>query len=198
MILKRFTEEVDNYTVLLLNLDDYRPTARTQPASFEFLDPAFCDLVRDQEKCMLQQIFEDWNIPFCRKLRGWRPDSPVFVMKGDHLVGGVYVCDKNEFDADPFRGQLHYFFVHPAYRACGIHSANVRQAIRRARAWGLREVYVNTDRYLVPEVYIRWGAKPLRQIQKSSRLPYNTAGNTVRKLLSQTRRLTGSWRNPCD
>ena len=194
---ERFTEEVQTYTVLLLNLDAYRASMRTLPDGFEFLDPAHRDLVRDQERHLLQQFFEDWDVPYCGKLCGWRADSPVFVVKGNQLVGGVYLCDKNEFDAEPARGQLHYFFVHPSFRTHGIHSANVREAVCRARAWGLREVYVNTDRHLLPQVYIRWGARPLKQITKSSRLPRNGVGDLARQLWRQARRVSRVLRELC-
>jgi GNAT superfamily N-acetyltransferase len=194
---KRFTEEIDNYTVLLLDLDKYQAPVRRLPDGFEFLDPARHGLVRDQERRLLQKIFEDWNIPYCGKLCGWRADSPVFVMRADQLVGGVYLCDENEFDSEPARGQLHYFFIHPSFRVQGIHSANVREAVDRARAWGLNQVYVNTDRYLLAEVYIRWGAKRLKRIEKSSRLPHNTFGKLARRLRWQARRVWQDVRKPC-
>ncbi len=188
MTFERFTEELDSYTVLLLDLDEYQAPARRLPDGFEFLDTARHGLIRDQEKRLLRQVFKDWEIPYGGKLRGWRADSPVFVMKSDQLVGGVYLCDRNEFDDEPARGQLHYFFVHPSFRTYGIHNANVREAIRRARAWGLQEVYINTDRAGLPEVYMRWGAKPLKRIAKSSRLPHNAVGNIARQLWKWARR----------
>lgn len=191
----RFTEEVQTYTVLLLDLGEYRSTARKLPDGFKFLEPVRRDLVRDQEKRLLEQIFEDWEIPYDGQLRGWRADSPVFVMKGEQLVGGVYLCEKNEFDEEPARGQLHYFFVHPSYRTRKLHSVNVNEAVRRARAWGLQKVYINTDRAGLPEVYIRWGAKSLKQIAKSSRLPHNAVGNRVRQLWRQARLVSKTLRD---
>ncbi len=193
---RRFTEELDRYTVLRLKLDEYKDSQRSLPAGLHLLDPAKRETVRAQEKELLQRVFEDWNIPYFGKLRGWRADSPVLIVRGDRLIGGVYLCDKNEFDKIPSRGQLHYFFMHPDFRASGIHSVNVREAIHRARAWGLQEIYVNTDRHLLSEAYIRWGAKPVRQIIKRSRLPYNAIGHLVRSARRQVRHALNFLREP--
>ncbi len=164
-----FTAEVGTYTVLVLRLDEYRATGKALPASASFLEPAQADAIREQEKRVLRQVFDDWQIPFERRLKGWRLDSPVFVVEGPVLVGGAYLCDRNEFDDNPARGQLHYLFTAPSARRRGIYSAVFAEAVRRARAWGLEALYVNTDRYLLPEVHLRWGARLWRTIEKESR-----------------------------
>ncbi|MCL4486523.1 MAG: GNAT family N-acetyltransferase [Chloroflexi bacterium] len=188
----QITDVANHYTVLLLNLDKYKESTRVLPTGCEFLGSCASAEVRSQEKELLQRVFEDWDIPYSGRLPGWQADSPVFVVNGSQLIAGVYLCNRNEFDDDPLRGQLHYFFVRPEYRAGGIHSANVREAVRQARVWGLRALYVNTDRRLLPEVYIRWGAEPLRQIAKPSRIPHNALGDLVRRVRWRAR---VAWQN---
>jgi GNAT superfamily N-acetyltransferase len=182
LINQRFTEEVETYTVLLLHLDEFQPTTRDLPTGFTLLDPAERSQVRDQEKRLLQRLFDDWEIPYSGKLSGWREDSPFFVVCGQQLVSGLYLCDKNEFDDDPIRGQVHYVFTQPEFQGRGIYSVAFREAMRKAQSWGLKEIYLNSDRYLLPEVYLRWGARPWKQLTKSSRLPRNAFGRWLRQI----------------
>jgi len=165
----RFTAEVETYTVLILGLDEYQPTRRDLPPEFAFLDAGKSKTLRNQERIVLRTVFDDWDIPYSGKLRGWRDDSPLFVMHDDQLAGGLYLCDQNEFDEDPKHGQLHYVFVAPHFQGRGLYSVLFREAVKRAANWGLTHMYLNSDRYLLPEVYLRWGAKPYKQINKSSR-----------------------------
>jgi GNAT superfamily N-acetyltransferase len=177
---KHFTQEVGRYTVLILRLDEYRSSARDFPDGFEFLPQERVGTVRSQEKRKLIRLFDDWEFPYYRKFRGCREDSPIFVMQGDQLVGGTYLCDKNEFDDDPTRGQLHYAFIDPRFQGRGVYSAIFRRVVSQARSWGLQELYLNSDRYMLPEVYLRWGAKSWKTIPKASRLPQNGVGSILR------------------
>ncbi|MBI5303624.1 MAG: hypothetical protein HY868_15925 [Chloroflexi bacterium] len=196
---KRFTEEVETYTVLILQLDEYKGSARNLPNGFEILSFEKHDLVRAQEKRILQELFDDWAIPYCGKLRGWRVDSPVFVVQGNRLVGGVYLCVGNEFDEDSQQGQLHYAFMDPAFRGQGIYSVIFGGAVKCARVWGLRTLYLNSDRYMLPEVYLRWGAKPYKVISKTSRWSQNRILRPVRpylRALGRQLRLVAQWIKP--
>jgi GNAT superfamily N-acetyltransferase len=186
---RRFTEPVDTYTVLILNFDDYRGTSRELPNGFRFIDEPTRAMMRAQEKKILQQLFEDWDIPFFGKLRGWRADSPIFVAYNNRLIGGVYLCAQNEFDVDPARGQLHYAFMDLEFQGLGIYSVIFREAVERAQHWGLRALFLNSDRYLLPEVYLRWGAQAWRTIVKPSRLPQNELGHALRIIYAPLRRL---------
>lgn len=165
-----FTTPVETYTVLILRLQEYVGTRRALPEGFAFCPPEQVGRYRAQEKKLLRALFEDWELPYCRRLPGFRADSPVWVVQGTTLVGGVFLHDRNEFDADPQRGQLHYAFMDARYKGLGLYSVMFREVVTRAQRWGLQALYLNSDRYLLPDVYLRWGARPLKVIEKSSRL----------------------------
>ena len=169
---KRFTEEIDKYTVLILRISEFEQPSRILPEGFVFLSPEGYSLIRRQEKSLLRQVFDDWDIPYYGKIAGLRHDSRILVVSQDRLVGGLYVCEKNEFDNKKDRGQLHYAFMDPNFRGLGIYSVIFSEAVKRATAWGLEELYLNSDRYLLPEVYMRWGAKVYTVIEKSKRAPH--------------------------
>lgn len=195
---RKFTQEVDTYTVLTLKLSDYVPSTRELPAGFKFLeDEARADF-RQQERKLLQEMFDDWDIPYCRKLLGFREDSAIYVAEAHRLVGGAFLCDKNEFDQDSANGQLHYAFIDSHFQGMGIYSVIFREAVNRAQAWGLQILYLNSDRYLLPDVYLRWGAKPWKQITKSSRLPRNVFGNFLRLILWRARVAWKTISRSCD
>lgn len=185
----RFTEEVEAYHVLILNLGDFVPSTRELPEGFRFLEQSKVQSFGEQEKAMLQQAFDDWRVPYSRKLRGWRPDSPHFILYKDSLAGGLYLCAGNEFSDAERWGQLHYFFVAPKFRGRGLHSLLVADAMCHAKKWGLEGVYINTDRYGLPEVYERWGAKSLKVIPKGSRLPRTAWADVLRTAHSRWRAL---------
>jgi GNAT superfamily N-acetyltransferase len=200
----RFTEEVDTYSILILHLGNYRASNRELPTGFDFVGPEQRPSIRAQEKQRLQTVFDDWDVPYCGRLPGWRIDSPVYVAHRLALVGGVYVCDQNEFDNDPARGQLHYAFMDPKFQGLGIYSVIFREAVRRANEWGLQVLYLNSDRYMLPEVYLRWGAQPWKTITKRNRMTGTTVGRWSQMLYPPLRRMRRRirlawqmWREPC-
>ena len=180
----QFSTVRPEYVFLTLNLADYVGTARTLPAGTTLappLDPVSPG-IREQEKQLLQLNFPHWQVPFGGRLKGWRADSRVFLISGGRLVGGLYACDANERNDDPRWGQLHYFFVEPRCKGQGAHSILVAEAIRRARSWGLEGVFINTDRFGLPEVYMRWGAVEHCRIPKVEAAP--DRGSRLRRFLS--------------
>lgn len=135
------------------------------PAGFEFGSTTLTGDLLAQEQALLQANFNRTSVA---NTIGFRPDSPIYIVEGRKLVGGLYLCAETEFDNSVPWGQVHYFFVDPAYRGQGIHSLLFAEAIRRARAWGFEGVYVNTDRHGLPELYERWGATIWKTIPKIS------------------------------
>ncbi len=192
-----FTEQMDVYVVLVLDLSEYSGSSRVLPEGFELAGSERHEAMRQQEKKLLQEKFDDWEIPYCARLRGWRDDSPIYVASGDKLVGGVYLCDQNEFDAVPMRGQLHYAFMDAQFQGLGIYSVIFREAVRRADAWGLKELYLNSDRFMLPQVYMRWGAKPWKEIRKPSRWPRAGLGQFFRTARRAMRNMWQTMFSPC-
>ena len=172
--MKGFTDEIDEYVVLTLDLGDFNDSNRTLSGGYEFVD-AEGDRTRfrQTEKALLHRYFKAWYKPYLGRLPGFRPDSAVFVTRDDRLVAGVYLCDSNEFRWKGW-GQLHYAFIDPEHRGKGIYSAVFRSAVERAKVWGLDGLVLNSDRYMLPDVYLRWGAKPFITVRKGP----------IRKLLS--------------
>ena len=157
-----FTKEINEYIVLKLSLADYTGCTRSLPKQFELgrHTSDVEEMIRADEKRLLKYNFSLWQRPFYRQVNGWRTDTPIYVLHNNgRLVGGVYLCDKNEFDDNPYWGQLHYAFIDPQYKGQGIYSVIFRNAIERARTWGLQGLYLNSDRNMLPEVYERWGGQ---------------------------------------
>lgn len=163
----QFTDVIPEYAILKLVLSDYIGTIRTMPPEAEVAHPSARAKIRKGEKRLLRLCFPLWERPYYGQLPGWRDDSPIYVLWNRALVGGLYVCDRNEFDADERWGQLHYFFVEPTFRGKGLHSLLFDEGVRRARAWNLEGVYISTDRHGLPEVYQRWGATLWKRMPKS-------------------------------
>jgi GNAT superfamily N-acetyltransferase len=130
---------------------------------------------RDAERKLLRVYYDDWNVPFCGRLAGWRADSPIYVLRRGALVGGVYLCDKNEFGDEPSFGQLHYPFVASSERGKGIYSILFAQLVERARLWGLDGVIITLlltpDRLFQVPMYQRWGAVEERRMRPPMILP---------------------------
>lgn len=168
---REFTAEIEEYVVLKLSLDDYRGGNRALPPGHHVIDPPPPRGTSRAERRLLKRYFRNWKAPFRGRLKGWRPDSPLLVQRAGTLIAGVYLVAANEFDEDPRWGQLHYAFMDPACKGQGIYSALFGAAVRRARAWGLEGLYLNSDRHLLPEVYLRWGAVPWRTIPKAGSAP---------------------------
>ncbi len=181
---REFTAELDEYVVLKLRLTEYRGSERALPPDCELADPALRPRWAGQERRLLKRYFRNWKSPHRGRLAGWRADSPLLVLRAGRLVAGVYLCGANEFDSDPGWGQLHYAFMDPACRGLGIYSVLFREAVQRARAWGLQGLYLNSDRHQLPEVYQRWGATPWKKIAKApGKRPRNRGLRAIRELL---------------
>ena len=176
-----FSDEIDRYVVLKLPLDRFRAAERAP-------DPDLCitskrpgrSLRRDEQRC-LKNNFRRWPLPYWGLLNGWRADSLVYAVHEGRLVGGAYLCENNEF-GEPGWGQVHYVFVDEPYRGRGIYSALFREVVLKARRWGLAGVILNPDRHLLPEMYVRWGARVWKQVgkEKRSRSPFALAGRALR------------------
>jgi len=164
----KFCSELDKYIVLKLSLDNYKYMPHSLEKGFEIAGAEIKPKIRKDEKRMLKSYFQNWTAPFYGNLKGWRKNSPIYLLKHGYLVGGLYVCGRNEFDDDEQWGQLHYFFVDPKFRGKGYHNLLFSEGVRRAQSWGLQGVYINTDRYGLPKVYKRWGAVFWKEIPKSS------------------------------
>lgn len=164
--MRGFTAEVAEYAILTLALKDYKSSKRNLPEEYSLL-PATTDSsqYREQEKKLLKHYFVVWAKPFGAKLNGFRNDSPILVTYKDELIAGVYLCDKNELGRAHW-GQLHYAFIEPSHGGKGIYSVMFKEAIERASRWNLEGLVLNSDRFMLPEIYIRWGAIPFKTVRK--------------------------------
>ena len=168
---REFTAEIDHYVVLKLALAEYRGSVRSPPAGCRLAGSERGRSVARAERRMLRLNFRHWKAAFRGRLKGWRPDSRLLVVRGEQPVAGLYLVAANEFDDDPAWGQVHYPFVDPACKGQGLHSYLFGVAVARARSWGLVGLYLNTDRLKLPEVYQRWGAVPWRTLPKQPDSP---------------------------
>lgn len=160
----------DHFTVQIMRLNEHVSSGRATPAAFEMV-PAGSQPSRDEEKRALRRHHEHWQAAYGRSLGGWDRESGIFLLLGGRLVAGLYVCRRNEFNDDEGSGQMHYGFVDPSVRGRGLYGVMFGEAIRRARSWGLRQVYLNTDRPALAEVHERWGATRWRTIPKQLPAP---------------------------
>lgn len=191
-----FTAEVSEYTVVKLLLNSYKGTKRTLEEGFKIKDAEIRPKIRSQEKRLLKRYFKNWKAPYNGNLKGWREDSPLYVLDGDKLICGLYLCDQNEFNEGEKWGQIHYVFTHPSYQGRSIYSVIFREAVNRAKSWGLQGIIFNTDRYLLSDVHIRWGATPWKKIPKTiknekpslSKRGVNLITGLVRSILKVLRR----------
>jgi GNAT superfamily N-acetyltransferase len=151
----QFTDEVEDYTILKLDLADYPGTTRRLPEGFRIAGPEVRPAVRARERSLIESHFLSWAAPYFGELSGWRAESPLYLLDKDFLVAGVYLCALNEY-GEPGVGQLHYAYMDPAYRGRGLYSSLFAEAVARARNWGLRGLYLNSDRFMLPDVYLRW------------------------------------------
>lgn len=189
----KFGDELDKYVVLKLPLDKYKSTTRTLEVGFQIAGSKVRERIWKDEKKLLKLYFCNWKAPYYGNLKGWRDESPIYVLYQGRLVSGLYLCDQNEFDEGESWGQLHYFFTDPAFKEMGLHSILVREAIDRAKSWNLQGVIINTDRYLLPEVYIKWGAIPWKEVKKVnssiSLTPPRKFLKLIRRVIRSLRRL---------
>lgn len=182
----KFGDELDKHVVLKLPLDKYKGTTRTLEAGFEIVGSEVRERIRRDEKRLLKLYFHNWVAPYYGNLKGWRDESPIYVLYQGRLVSGLYLCDQNEFDEGRSWGQLHYFFTDPAFKRRGLHSILFREAMNRTKSWNLQGVIINTDRYLLPKVYVDWGAIPWEEVKKvNSSMPLTP----WKKFLELVRRL---------
>ena len=164
---REYTSEISEYVVLTLRLDDYAGSRRQLSDDYHLVAvDADRTPLRETERNLLQRYFRAWRKPFVGTLTGFRSDSPILICHGDELVAGVYLCDDNELGRAGW-GQLHYAFMNPEHKGRGIYSVIFREAVERARRWRLEGLILNSDRHLLPDVYIRWGAKPFTTRHKS-------------------------------
>ncbi|MEE9125787.1 MAG: GNAT family N-acetyltransferase [Planctomycetota bacterium] len=178
-----FTAEVGEYVVLKLPLADYTGTRRVLPPDFQLVETPVGPEFSADEKRLLKMYFRSWMTPYRRRLPGYRDDSPIYVVEDGRLVAGVYLCDKNEFDDDREWGQLHYAFADPSVAGRGIYSVIFRTAVERAVSWGLKGLYLNSDRHLLPDVYERWGARYWRTVSKPQPGALSAAKALCRRLI---------------
>lgn len=168
-----FCNILDKYVVLKLPLNRYRGTNHTLESDFQIASSEVREKIRNDEKRLLKLYFYYWQAPYHGNLKGWRNESPIYILHQGSLVSGIYLCDQNEFNECGNWGQLHYFFTEPAFKRKGLHSVLFKHAIERAKSWNLEGLIINTDRCLLPDVYVRWGAiswKEIKKVNSSSRI----------------------------
>ena len=165
---KKFGDILDKYVVLKLPLSLNKGPSYTLETGYQIAGAEVREKIRNDEKRLLSLYFENWRLPFYGKLNGWRDDSPLYILHKGFLVSGIYLCDKNEFNEGINWGQLHYFYTEPAYKKKGLHSMLLEHAKERAKSWNLQGLLINTDRYLLAEVYLRRGAFIWKEIKKAN------------------------------
>jgi len=163
-----FSDKIDEYVLLKLPLDSFKGQIRSLESGFQIAGVEIRESVRRDEKRLLKFNFSNWAAPYSCNLKGWKKDSPLYVLHQGCLVSGLYLCNQNEFEEGKDWGQLHYFFTAPSFKRRGIHSIIFREAILKAKFWNLQGVIINTDRYLLPEVYMKWGATLWKKIGKKN------------------------------
>lgn len=161
----RFSDIIDRYTVMKMPVNGYAGTEWAWPEDICVAGAEVRKQICKQEKKNLKRNFKAWKSPFYGRLPGWRQDTPMYVVRGDCLAGGAYVCDENEF-GEPGWGQMHYNYIVPDYRGRGLFSLLFKEVMAKAVAWDLDGIMINTDRFLHPDIYQRWGAVVWKTIAK--------------------------------
>lgn len=187
----KFGDKLDKYMILKLPLDKYKGKTHTLEVGFQITGSEVRGKIREDEKRLLKSYFRNWVAPYYSNLKGWRDESPIYVLCQGKLVSGLYLCDQNEFDEGRSWGQLHYFFTDPAFKGRGLHSILFREAVDRAKSWNLQGVIINTDRYLLPEVYVKWGAIPWKAVKKVNSSISLTPSKKFLKLIRRVIRTLG-------
>jgi len=189
----KFTAILDEYVILKLELDKYRGTEHSLEEGFHIASGRLGRKARKMERELLESYFTSWAAPYYGRLRGWRADSPVYLMLGDSLVGGMYLCDQNEYEVGSGWGQLHYTFMDPEFKGRKLFNVNFNATIEKARNWGLKGVIISTDRHMIPDIMIRWGAVPWKTVKKTD--APNRQDLSEKRLLSSLRVKIASLRN---
>ncbi|MFA5393567.1 MAG: GNAT family N-acetyltransferase [Candidatus Ratteibacteria bacterium] len=181
----KFGDELDKYVILKLPLNKYADTASTLKSGFRIAGPEVRKKIRNEEKKLLKLYFRNWMAPYYGNLNGWKINSPIYILYQEKLVSGLYFCDQNEFGENGW-GQTHYLFTDPEFKGRGLHRILFKETMRRVKSWGLQGVIINTDRYLLPEIYIRWGATTWKEIKKVN---YSTPSRPSKRFSELPKRL---------
>ena len=126
------------YTVLELDLDDYKSKNRCMAPGYEFHKGTPTSANRWREALLLVPHFVLWPKPLCGRLAGFRSDSRVFLLHEGKLVAGVYLCAANDLARSDW-GQLHYAFIHHDRQGHGLYGVIFQEAVQIAREWGFKD-----------------------------------------------------------
>jgi GNAT superfamily N-acetyltransferase len=168
--IKDFTAVLNEYVILYLDINDYKPTKTGLPEglNIEYGEPSD-EGFKNQYQRLLKNDFICWKNPYYGKLKGYRKDSLIRVMKDKELIAGGLLCAGNQFDDETEQGEFHYVFVASEFRGRGVYSYLFNVAVERAKEWGLKGLYFDTDRKGLPDIKRRWGFKDLQVIKKKPR-----------------------------
>ena len=190
-------EEFIEYVVLKIPVDKYRVTNRALEKGFRVAGFEAREKIKKTEKRLLKSTYIYWKLPYLGKIKGWKEDSPVYILYKDELAGAVYVCDQNQFDEDNW-GQLHYAFMEPSFKKKGLYSIMFREAVFKTRQWGLEGMILNIPitpkkgenltPKLVIDAYLRWGAVPWKNV-KMPKPPPPTLLNKIIRMIKKPVRL---------
>ena len=75
-----FAKEINEYVVLKLPLGSYKGTTCTLEDGFQIAGPEVRRRVRKDEKRLLKSYFRAWATPYYGNLKGWREDSPIYIL----------------------------------------------------------------------------------------------------------------------
>jgi hypothetical protein len=162
----KFSKVRDDFVILKLPLESYRESTRSLPPGY-YLGPSTLNTAqRSRERQLLEINFpESWHGVSSRRTAGWRP-TRRYVLKGDELVGGLYLCAEHGDRGGSDWGQLLLLRGEDERRRAALDSCG--EAVRRAPP-GAGGVFINSDRFGLPEVYQRWGATLWKVIPKANR-----------------------------
>lgn len=84
----KFFDELDEYVVLKLPLDDFKGATKTLERNFEMAGYEVRGKIRKDERKLLKSFFHNWALPYYGTLNGWREDSPIYALHNGTLIGG--------------------------------------------------------------------------------------------------------------
>lgn len=185
------------HSVLTLKLSDYKPHARLLPPELKITSAHARLDARSTEERLLRLHFRNWEQVLNGRLPGWREGSSLYLMRGEQLVGGGYLCARNEFRTeDQDWGQLHYFFTDPDFQQIMLYTALLDEAIRRARDWRLEGVFINTRHPKLARRFKRLNAEDVTELYRATapepprrnRLQHLTPRRLLRRLFAKSQR----------